>query len=130
VLPYNKSLKNLSRNLRNNMTDAERLLWSRIRHRQVKGSLFYRQKIIGDYIVDFYCPKATLVIEVDGGQHYSAQGLEKDKKRDAYLTRSGHKILRFTDTDVLTGIDSVMEMIWNYIDGKISPVPSLSKRGT
>jgi very-short-patch-repair endonuclease len=130
VLPYNKSLKNLSRNLRNNMTDAERLLWSRIRHRQVKGSLFYRQKIIGDYIVDFYCPKATLVIEVDGGQHYSAQGLEKDKKRDAYLTRSGLKVLRFTDTDVLTGIDSVMEMIWNYIDGKISPVPSLSKRGT
>jgi very-short-patch-repair endonuclease len=112
------------------MTDAERILWSRIRHRQVKGSLFYRQKIIGDYIVDFYCPKAALVIEVDGGQHYSAQGLEKDKKRDAYLTRSGLKVLRFTDTDVLTGIDSVMEMIWNYIDGKISPVPSLPKRGT
>ena len=68
MLSYNKSLTQLSRNLRRNMTDAERLLWSKIRSKQLKGFQFYRQKIIGNYIVDFYCPKSKLVIEVDGGQ--------------------------------------------------------------
>lgn len=56
------------------MTDAERLLWSRIRRNQLKGFQFYRQKITGNYIVDFYCPELKLVIEVDGGQHYIAEG--------------------------------------------------------
>ena len=52
------------------MTDAEKLLWSRIRGKQLKGVHFYRQKTIGNFIVDFYCPKANLVIKLDGGQHY------------------------------------------------------------
>ncbi len=56
------------------MTDAEKLVWSKIRGRQLKGLQFYWQKIIGNYIADFYCPKARLVIEIDGGQHYSAEG--------------------------------------------------------
>jgi very-short-patch-repair endonuclease len=74
MLSYNKSLKQLSRSLRTNRTDAERLLWSKIRGKQLKGQQFYGQKIVGEYIVDFYCPKSRLVIEVDGGQHYSAEG--------------------------------------------------------
>ena len=76
MLSYNKDLKQLSRNLRSNMTDAEMLLWSRIRGKQLKGFQFYRQKIIGKYIADFYCPKASLVIEIDGGQHYDIEGTE------------------------------------------------------
>jgi very-short-patch-repair endonuclease len=76
MLPYNNKLKPFSRSLRSNMTDAERLLWSKIRWKQFKGVQFYRQKIIGNYIADFYCPKLKLVIEVDGGQHYSAEGRE------------------------------------------------------
>ncbi len=67
MLSYNKSLKQFSRNLRKNMTDAERLLWSRIRRKQLKRLQFYSQKIIGNYIVDFYCPELKLVIEIDGG---------------------------------------------------------------
>ena len=56
MLSYNKTLKQISRNLRKNMTDAETLLWSKLRGRQLKGCQFYRQKIIGNYIADFYCP--------------------------------------------------------------------------
>jgi len=85
MFPYNKRLKSLSRSLRSNMTDAERLLWSKIRRKQLKGLQFYRQKIIGNYIADFYCPELKLVIEVDSGQHYSAEGHgERSYKRCLY----------------------------------------------
>jgi very-short-patch-repair endonuclease len=113
MLVYNKSLKQISRTLRRNMTDAEMMLWSKLRGKQLKGSQFYRQKIIGDYIADFYCPKSKLVIEVDGGQHYSAEGREKDKKRDIYMTRVGISVLRFSDREVLENLDAVLENIWS-----------------
>ena len=121
MLPYNKNLKQFSRNLRKNMTDAERRLWSRIRGKQLKEYQFYRQKTIGDYIVDFYCPKARLVIELDGGQHYSEEGQLKDKVRDEFLSDLGLQVLRFSDRDVLTQIDSVLEKIWSCLDGDNLP---------
>ena len=68
MLSYDKQLKALSQHLRKNMTDAENMLWLKLRRKQLKGHQFYRQKMIGKYIVDFYCPKANLVIEFDGGQ--------------------------------------------------------------
>jgi very-short-patch-repair endonuclease len=77
MLHYNKNLKKHSQDLRKNMTDAERNIWSRIRNGQLQDKQLYRQKIIGNYIVDFYCPKAKLVIEIDGGQHYSEEGGQK-----------------------------------------------------
>ncbi|MBU2590942.1 MAG: endonuclease domain-containing protein [Nitrospinota bacterium] len=112
MLSYNKSLKQISRNLRRNMTDAETLLWAKLRGKQLKGCQFYRQKIIGSYIADFYCPKLKLVIEVDGGQHYSTEGKEKDKKRDDYMIRTGITVLRFSDREVLGNLDAVLEKIW------------------
>ena len=112
---YNKSLKQISRNLRRNMTDAETLLWSKLRGKQLKGYQFYRQKIIGNYIADFYCPKSKVVIEVDGGQHYSAEGKEKDKMRDDYMTREGITVLRFSDIEVLGNLDAVLEKIWSRL---------------
>ena len=115
MLSYNKELKQFSQQLRKNMTDAERRLWSRIRGKQLKGSQFYRQKTIGDYIVDFYCPKAKLVIELDGGQHYTEEGKEKDEVRDNYLTGMGLQVLRFSDRDVLTQLDGVLEKIWSCL---------------
>ena len=111
MLSYNKSLKQLSRNLRINMTDAEKLLWSKIRGKQLKGFQFYRQKIIGNYIADFYCPKSKLVIEVDGGHHYSDEGKVKDRKRDDYMNKEGIRVLRFSDTDVLIKLNEVLEEI-------------------
>ncbi len=94
------------------MTDAERLLWSRIRRKQLKGYQFYRQKIIGNYIVDFYCPKTRLIIELDGGQHYSEEGRKRDKKRDAYLKNIGLKVLRFSDREVFENLNGVLEKIY------------------
>jgi len=85
MLPFNKKLKNLARELRKNMTNAERLLWSKIRRKQLNGYQFYRQKNIGNYIVDFYCPSAKLIIEIDGGQHFSKEGFEKDRIRKTEL---------------------------------------------
>ena len=97
------------------MTDAEKLLWSKIRRKQLKGFQFYRQKIIGNYIADFYCPELKLVIEVDGGQHYSAEGRESDRMRDAYLTGAGITVVRFSDGDVLTKLEAVLEEIWKRL---------------
>ena len=112
MLPFNKKLKIRARELRKNMTDAERLLWSRIRRKQLEGYQFYRQKNIRDYIVDFYCPAVKLIIEVDGGQHCSEQGFEKDGIRDQYLTRLGFTVLRFSNTEVLRHITGVVEKIY------------------
>ena len=112
---YNNNLKQFSRQLRKNMTDAEMHLWSRVRGKQIKGYQFYRQKIIGNYIADFYCPKANLVIEVDGGQHYSDEGKKKDSIRDSYLVGIGLNILRFSDRDVFENIEGVIEKIWTHL---------------
>lgn len=65
--------------LRNNMTEAEKLVWARLRGKQILGLQFYRQKPILNFIVDFYCPAANLVIECDGSQHFTGEGLETDK---------------------------------------------------
>jgi len=79
------------------------------------GYQFYRQRAIGNYIVDFYCPKAKLVLEVDGGQHYSDEQIEIDKKRSSYLNKLGLKVVRFTNLDVLNNIDVVLDEIYRYL---------------
>jgi len=114
-LPYNKELKHFARELRKNMTDAERRVWMRIRLKQLKGRQFYRQKNIGNYIVDFYCPAARLIIEIDGGQHYSKDGLRRDNVRDAYLASLGFRTIRFTDREVFENIEGVLETICEYL---------------
>lgn len=115
MLPYNKSLKGNARALRKNMTNAEILLWSRIKGKQLKGYQFYRQKIIGSYIVDFLCPSAKLVIEIDGGQHFSVGGQQKDMQRDNAMRSLGLRVLRFSDTEVLGNLTGVLEEIWRHL---------------
>jgi len=117
MLPYSKKLKQYSRQLRGNMTDAERHLWAKIRMKQLKGYQLYRQKPIGDYIIDFFCPRAKLVIEVDGSQHFSDEMTEYDRIRNEYLSSLGLRVLRFTNTDVLTHIKGVVESIIENIEG-------------
>lgn len=112
---YNKNLKQASRDLRNNMTDAERLLWSRLRNKQILGLQFYRQKPILNYIVDFYCPAANLVIECDGSQHFTNEGLEADRVRDEALAQLGLKVLRFDNGQVIEQLDNVVEVIYQFI---------------
>jgi len=98
------------------MTEAERLLWEKIRGKQLKGYQFYRQKTISSCIVDFYCPKARLVIELDGGQHYSPEGKEKDRTRDEYMKSIGLRVLRFSDREVFENIQGILEKIWCLCD--------------
>ena len=110
--PYNKNLKLPSRDLRRNMTDAEQWLWQRLRRKQILGLQFYRQKPILNFIVDFYCPAANLVIECDGGQHYTADGLEADRARDQALAQLGLNVLRFDNRQILTETDAVVDQIY------------------
>lgn len=115
MLFYNTKLKKYARDLRRNMTDAERLLWSKVRRKQLKGFQFYRQRIIGNYIADFYCPKANVTIEIDGGQHYNNEGLKADEVRDDYMKNQGFKVLRFSDRDVIENLNGVMERVYEVI---------------
>ncbi|NNH77299.1 DUF559 domain-containing protein [Acinetobacter sp. ANC 5380] len=112
--PYNKNLKQASRELRNNMTEAEKLLWSRLRGKQILGLQFYRQKPILNFIVDFYCPVANLVIECDGGQHYTIEGLETDSIRDVALAELGLRVLRFNNGQVLLQLEDVVNTITSH----------------
>ncbi len=109
---YNKKLQPLARELRKNMTDAEKLFWSRTKRKQISGFQFYRQKIIEGYIVDFYCPTAKLVIEIDGGQHYSEKEQRNDEVRDQRLASLGLKVLRFSNLEVLQNIEGVLEQVY------------------
>ncbi len=111
MLFYNTKLKRRSQELRRNMTDAERLLWSRLRGKQPKGLQFYRQRIISNYIGDFYCPAAKLVIELEGGQHYTDKGVKEDRVRDGYLNSLGLKVLRFAHRDIVENLDGCLERI-------------------
>ncbi len=122
MLPFNKNLKPLARNLRSTMTDAERLVWSKIRRKQIIGFQFYRQKNIGHYILDFYCPKGNIILEIDGGQHYTTEGMKKDMERDQYFNSLGFTVLRFSDLDVLKNIDGVIENIYEHLKSPLAPL--------
>ena len=108
---YISTLKAPSRRLRSNQTPAEQALWQRIRKKQLNGLPFYRQKPLLEYIVDFYCPAAKLVIEIDGDYHNTAEQHEKDQHRDQRLTALGLKVLRFTNTQVERDIEMVLKEI-------------------
>jgi very-short-patch-repair endonuclease len=109
--PYNSKLKPNSRTLRTNMTDAEQLLWHRIRRKQIQGMQFYRQKPLLEFIVDFYCPSAKIIIELDGSQHVETAHQAKDQERDVALAGLGLQVLRFDNRQVLIEMDAVMEVI-------------------
>ncbi|PIX04887.1 MAG: hypothetical protein COZ77_04135 [Gallionellales bacterium CG_4_8_14_3_um_filter_54_18] len=108
---YNQTLKENSRALRTNMTDAEQMLWLHLRRKQIQGVQFYRQKPLLTFIVDFYCPAAKLVIELDGSQHFEVEHQAKDQDRDAALTGVGLRILRFDNRQVLLETEAVLSVI-------------------
>jgi len=107
--------------LRNNMTEAEKLLWTRLRGKQILGLQFYRQKPILNFIVDFYCPAANLVIECDGSQHFTDEGLEADRVRDQALAELGLRILRFDNGMVFRKTDVVVQVIYDVITQLLEP---------
>ena len=105
----NQKLTGLSQALRKNQTKEENLLWYNFLRRY--PCQFRRQCIIGNYIVDFYCHKAKLVIELDGSQHYDPQYAEQEAVRTAYLNQQGILVLRFSNLDVLRQFRSVCEKL-------------------
>ncbi|MGD8559316.1 MAG: endonuclease domain-containing protein [Gammaproteobacteria bacterium] len=108
---YNPKLKTTARTLRKRMTDSELKLWSRIRRKQIAGLQFYRQRPIGNYIVDFYCPGAQIVLEVDGSQHMNKPATQNDQYRDSYLKQQGIKVLRFDNLQIVKQLDAVVEEV-------------------
>ena len=103
------------------MTDAEQLLWSRLRRKQILGLQFYRQKPLASYIVDFYCAAANLVIELDGSQHDQPEHRASDAERDRTLASLGRLVLRFDNRHVLTELDEVMSVIFSVSEERIPP---------
>jgi len=116
---YRKTLKEPARSLRTNMTDAEQVLWYRIRRKQIQSVQFYRQKPLLSFIVDFYCPAAKLVVELDGSQHFETAHQAKDQDRDAALVGLGLHVLRFDNRQVLLETDAVLSVIDETVKGRM-----------
>lgn len=112
----------LAKQLRRQATDAETLLWRKLRNRQMNGHKFRRQQPIGPYIVDFVCPELRLVVELDGGQHAGA--FERDQARDAYLRALGYTVLRFWNNEVFENLEGILTSI-----AEITPPPTPPARG-
>ena len=110
---HNKKLLQLSRNLRKNMTKEERHLWYDFLKDYPKKIL--RQKILGKYIVDFYCADAKLVIELDGSQHFQDEGILNDAERTKFLENYGLKVIRISNLDISKNFEGVCEYIDNII---------------
>ena len=111
------TLTDRAKKLRKNMTKQERHLWYDFLSKRPEK--WYRQKIIGNYIVDFYCEAFKLVIELDGSQHYEDNAREYDKNRSTFLESMGNKVIRFTNTDVDSRFDSVCESIVQTLKWRI-----------
>ena len=110
---HNHSLVHNARELRKNMTKEERHLWyDFLREYPIR---FNRQKVLGNYIVDFYCAKAKLVIELDGSQHYEDKEIEYDAQRSKYLEQYGLTIIRIPNNEINSNFDGVCEYLDNYI---------------
>jgi len=133
VRPYGHQLKGPSRKLRKQMTDAEKLLWSHLRGKQL-GFLFNRQKPLGPYIVDFYAAAALLVVEVDGSQHLQDEGAKRDADRETFLREQGVMVVRFDNRQVLLETVAVLEEIVRICRQRVlktnPPCPPFAKGGT
>ncbi|PKN02270.1 MAG: DNA methylase [Elusimicrobia bacterium HGW-Elusimicrobia-1] len=121
---YKPELKELARQLRNRATQSEIKLWKYLKGKQLDGYDFHRQKPIGDYIADFFCPKLKLALELDGYTHGFENVFDKDAVKTRRLNEMGITVLRFNDEDVVKNIDGVLGCIREYIE-KHTPGPSL-----
>lgn len=112
--PINKKLTGLSRVLRQNMTKEEKHLWYDFLKKLPQ--IVRRQKVIGNYIVDFYCAEAKLVIELDGTQHRTKEGMQDDFLRDSYLNDLGIAVVRYSNLDIRENFEGVCADIKRRID--------------
>ncbi|OWQ43815.1 hypothetical protein CDL60_28365 [Roseateles noduli] len=105
-----------ARRLRRVCTDAERALWYRLRDRRLEGYKFRRQHPIGPYFADFACTEAGLVIELDGGQHFSPEIAAADAQRTAAMNAMGFHVMRFTDREALLQLDDILTVVLQWLE--------------
>jgi very-short-patch-repair endonuclease len=122
-------LRSNARVLRKNSTDAERILWSELRDHRLNGAGFRRQVPIGNFVVDFLCHAARLVIELDGGQHFSDEHEIADARRSAIIEAEGLQVLRFSNHDVMTNRAGVLETIAAAVVERAPTLTLPRKRG-
>jgi very-short-patch-repair endonuclease len=115
IISYNPKLKEYARQLRNNSTKCEVILWEKLKRKQMFGYDFHRQKPLLNYIADFYCYELNLVIEVDGYSHQFVETQKKDARKQLELENIGLALLRFTDEEVKKQMVNVLNAIENYI---------------
>jgi very-short-patch-repair endonuclease len=121
--------RNTARAFRANPTEAEQILWNRLRRKQL-GVRFRRQHPMGPYIVDFFCPAARLVVELDGSQHGFETAIAPDERRTRWLEERGCEVLRIWNREFFTDIDMVMERIEHALRERVSPLPELLRNST
>jgi very-short-patch-repair endonuclease len=120
-------LRTIARQMRHEPTPSEDLLWQRLRGRQLAGYKFHRQHPIDRFIVDFTCPSAGLIVEVDGEVH--KQQVEADQEREQILNHLGFRVIRFTNNQVLEHTEHVLFQILDALKGTSSPLSGFDERG-
>ena len=131
-ISYKKQLIQLGKNLRNNSTKEEIILWQYLKQKQL-GVKFRRQQPIDKYIADFVCFEKKIIIELDGGQHNSSLGIQKDRSRDLFFTNNGYKVIRIWNNEINQNIEGVIRKIQSEIECPPlagGPKSAISRRGT
>jgi len=120
-IKMDNTLTQISKELRQKQTEAEKILWFKLRDRQLDGAKFRRQHCIGSYIVDFACLENKLIIEIDGGQHNQTSTIENDEQRTQWLETAGYHVVRFWNSEVLQNTEGVLEKIKELLKQKFHP---------
>lgn len=119
-----RRLIGFAKELRTQGTDAERRIWSHLRAGRLNGHKFRRQHPIGNYIADFYCHSARLVIELDGGQHDSPDAVAYDTQRTQWMETEGVRVVRFSDVEALRDTEAVVASILREVESSLAVTPS------
>lgn len=106
-----------AKKLRSNTTPHERILWRALKELPVSGTHFRRQAPIGPYVVDFFCPAAHLIIELDGGHHNDDETAERDRARQLWLEREGYRVIRFWNSEIAGDLNAELERIYVELYG-------------
>ncbi|MBX7149326.1 endonuclease domain-containing protein [bacterium] len=117
----NLKMKQRRRALRKSMTIHERILWSKLKNGQIERLRFFRQYSVGAYVLDFYCPKLRLCVELDGSQHLQEDNIKYDQARTDYLNSRCIRVMRFFNSDVNINLDGILEEIYQMM--KSNPLP-------
>jgi len=122
----NRILKERRKELRNNATEAEKTLWQYLKHGKLRRLKFIRQYSVGPYILDFYCPKTRIAVELDGSRHREKETVLYDKDREDYLDGLNIKTIRFWNREIINNVKEVLDKIYKETN---TPRPLLSIRG-